>query len=230
MIQFNLLPDVKVEFIRTQRIKRLVILGATIAASFALVVFIMLFTAVNVLQKRHLSNLDNDIARDTARLQEIQDIDKILTIQNQLGSLTELHEGKPAAQRVMPFLVQVTPTQANVSNVVIDFQGSTMSITGTANTLVTVNKFVDTLKFTSFSVDGVKSENNAFRDVVMSSFSVSEDEVTFQIDMLFDPEIFNNTADIKLSVPSIISTRSETERPADLFREAPTPQNNGGEQ
>lgn len=229
MIQFNLLPDVKIEYIHAQRIKRSVILVASVVAGIAFAIFVLLFVSVNFLQKRHLSNLNNDIARDTARLQEIPDIDKILTVQNQLNSLTALHEADPATARLMPYLGQVTPAQASISNVEVDFTTNTLDISGSADSLVTVNKFVDTLKFTTYTTDTDPEAKNAFSNVVLSSFAVDDNEVTYQIELQFDPQIFNNTVQATLSVPKITSTRSETEKPSDLFQESSAP-NNGAAQ
>ena len=102
-----------------------------------------------------------------------------------------------------------------------------MKITGTADSLQSVNKFVDTLKFTTYSVvpaDGTTPEPSTtkpFSAVVLSDFTRTDKEVTYTITLSFDPVIFNSANNIKLSVPKIISTRSETEKPTDLFKALP---------
>ncbi len=128
MIQFNLLPDVKLEYIHARRMKRVISLIATGITGFALFVLIMLFLAVNVFQKRHLSNLSADIKRDSAKLQSIPDLNKILTIQNQLRSLPDLHSQKPVATRLQKYLQQVTTTQASIADVKVDFVSETISL------------------------------------------------------------------------------------------------------
>lgn len=218
MIQFNLLPDVKIEYIRAQRIKHTVVVVSTVLAGTALGIFILLFVFVNFAQKRHMANLDKDIQSYTSKLQDIPDIDKILTVQAQLNSLTPLHEADPAASRVMEYLGKVTPAQASISQSSTDFTEGTMTINGSADSLVTVNKFVDTLKFTTYSVDGGGDKVNAFSDVVLTSFGVDDTSVTYQIDLKFDSKIFDNTLKIELQVPQITTTRSETEKPSDLFQ------------
>ncbi|MCA9333450.1 hypothetical protein KC963_00195 [Candidatus Saccharibacteria bacterium] len=228
MIQFNLLPDVKIEYIHAERVKRSVILVASIVAGVAFAIFLMLFISVNFLQKQHLNNLNKDIARDTAQLQAIPDIDKILTVQNQLNSLTSLHEAVPATSRLMPYLGQVTPAQASISDVEVDFTANTMKISGSTDSLVTVNKFIDTLKFTTYTTNLDSEPKNAFTNVVLSSFAVDEDSVTYQISLQFDPQIFNNTVQVTLNVPKTVTTRSETEKPSDLFQ-APTQTNGTGQ-
>ena len=238
MIQFNLLPDVKLEFIKTRRTKRLVILGSIIASAIAVGVFIFMFSYVNVVQTRHLSNLNDDIETYTNELKDIPDIERVITIQSQLDSITRLHEEKPAADRVMTYLTQVTPARASVGQSNVDFTDNTVTLSGNANSLATVNKFVDTLKFTEFyevededAVEAAEEETEApddaetaFSEVVLSSFSVGDDGASYQITFIFDPIIFDNTRDIALFVPNIISTRSEVERPTELFQEVDDPE------
>lgn len=218
MVQFNLLPSVKLEYIKATRTKRMVTTIAVVASLVALSVLALLFVNVNVLQKRHISNLTNDIDQKVSELEETKDLDKILTVQNQLSVLTNLHEQKPAVQRVLPFLSKVTPQQATISDTTVSFDEDTIAVNGSADSLATVNKFVDTLKFTKYKEGDDGEEIPAFSEVVLTSFSVSPTEATFKIDFKFDPTIFDNTKQIELVVPNIISTRSQTEKPSDLFQ------------
>lgn len=220
MIQFNLLPDVKLEFIKARRTQRLVILIAGLLGGVALFVFIVLFLVVNVWQRQHLHDLNKDIARDTKTLQAIPDLDKVLTVQNQLNSLTGLHEKDPATARLFTYLGQLTPAQATVSSVTADFTLNTLTISGSADALSTVNQFVDTLKFTTYTTNENTNAQKAFSDVVLTNFAKTDKGVTYEIALKFNPEIFNNTLQVQLSVPKIISTRSETQKPTDLFQQS----------
>ena len=96
MIQFNLLPDVKLEFIKTRRTKHMVSLICTTVIVVSLVVLVGLFSVVNILQHKRINDLNAHIAKDTTTLKAVPDLNKILTIQNQLSSLTNLHEQSPA--------------------------------------------------------------------------------------------------------------------------------------
>lgn len=221
MVQFNLLPDIKLEYIKARRMKRLVVGASIIVGSLALAIFLLLFLGVNVVQKRHLDNLDRDIASNISQLQATPDINKVLTIQNQLNSITALHTQKPAASRYVDYLRQVTPSKATISQSMIDFELGTITISGTADSLKTVNKYADTLKFTTYDVDGNDNQQPAFSQVVLVGFGASNDGASYQFSLKFNPEIFDNTKTIALTVPDIISTRSETEKPSDLFKELP---------
>lgn len=221
MVQFNLLPDIKLEYIKARRMKRLVVGASFIIAGLALAIFILLFLGVNVVQKRHLSNLDKDIASNIATLEATPDINKVLTIQNQLNSLTALHTQKPASSRFVKYLMQVTPKDASISQADVDFTTTTITMSGSADSLKTVNKFADTLKFTTFTTSDNQTAQPAFTQVVLAGFGVGQEAATYQFSMKFNPEIFNNTKTVELKIPDLISTRSETEKPQDLFQNLP---------
>lgn len=225
MIQFNLLPDVKMQYIKAKSVKRTVITVSVLLAATCLAVFILLFMTVRVFQKVHMSNLQTDIDLVTQELKEIKDLDKVLTIQNQLNSLGPLHDKKPVTSRIFSFVAQTTPNQASIGKLDLDFSKSTLVISGTADALSTVNKFVDTMKFCTFNFknsDGTDSTGNKpFKSVVLTNFGKNDKETTYEITMTFDPAIFDVNKDVKFVVPNITSTRSETEKPSDLFKALP---------
>jgi hypothetical protein len=219
MIQFNLLPAVKLEYIKTQRIKRFVVSTSVIAAAASIAVFVVLVLTVDVWQKKTVSDYSSDIKALSQQLRETPDLNKVLTVQSQLGALGNLHQTKPAASRLFGYLSQVTPTQATISNITTDFTANTLSITGDAPSLDIVNTFVDGLKFTKYRVGSDGAETNAFSDVVLSSFGRTNEGASYTLTLSFDPLIFNNTNDVKLLVPNKVTTRSVIEQPAELFNQ-----------
>jgi Tfp pilus assembly protein PilN len=220
MIEFNLLPDVKLEFIKAQRTKRLVMSISFIASAAALALLILLILSVDVVQKKSLDDVNRDVSTYTQKLKSSPQLSKVLTVQNQLGALTTLHDQKASATRLFGYLTQVTPAQATISNISIDFTQNTMTITGNANTLDTVNTFVDTLKFTTYTTESNSTPTKAFTQVVLSSFSVptSKSGASYTITLSFDPTIFSNTSNVTLTVPQTVTTRSVTDQPTDLFK------------
>lgn len=213
MIQFNLLPDVKLQFIRAKRIKRSVILISALVALGCLTILVILLLAVDVFQKKHLKDVNNDIKTYTNKLQSTPELNKVLTIQNQLKSLPGLEQKNPVTTRLFNYLAQIVPSQINISSLNIDLGANTMSFSGSTGSLNDVNVFVDTLKFTTYSSGGSR-QKNAFSNVVLSSFSRNTTETTYQIDVSFDPPIFDTSQDVAaLTVPNTITTRSTTEQP-----------------
>ena len=175
MIQFNLLPDVKVAFIAARRTKRMVLLLATVVIATSLTIVTILSVVVFVWQKTSLQGLDKTIKASASNLQSQTDIDKVLTVQNQLSSIDDLHASKPEVARVFTYLTQVTPSKITVSTLVVDFVTPTISITGQAPSLEEVNKYVDTLKFTTVTNDddgsAVEAGAKAFSQVVLGAYT-----------------------------------------------------------
>lgn len=156
MIQFNLLPDVKLEYIKAQRTKHFVVVVSVLASAASLGLLIILVLTVNVWQNKTIKDLSGDIKSTSSELKSTKDLNKILTVQSQLGSLSTLHSQKPAAQRIFGYLSQVTPVKATISDITADFTLNTLSITGKAPSLDVVNTFTDALKFTSYGQGAVK--------------------------------------------------------------------------
>jgi len=219
MIQFNLLPDVKLAFIKARKLKRLVMVGAASVTSVSLAMVILLFIFVNVAQKKHLSDISKNIVSNENKIKGTKDLDKILTIQNQLNSLTALHDGKPVASRLFGYMNLITPANVSLSALSIDFTSGALTVGGTADALSTVNKFVDTIKFTTYTIDGQTTSKKVFSSTVLSSFAKTTKNSTYSISTIFDPLIFDVNTKLSLTVPKIISTRSETEKPDALFQQ-----------
>lgn len=227
MIQLNLLPDVKLEFIKAQRAQRLAFSIAFLASGVAIALLVILLSLTG-LQKKHLNDLNKDITKATSDLQKKPQINKILTVQNQLESLTALHDKKPAAPRLLEYLNQVTPSQVDISSLAVDFTQQTATITGSADSLSSVNKYVDTLKFTTYTTEDNHNPTPAFSNVVLTSFALSSGAkdsahtASYTVSMSYDPVIFDTTQKVSLSVPNLITTRSESSQASDLFNSSST--------
>jgi hypothetical protein len=218
MIQFNLLPDIKQEFVKVNRTKRTVIVVCVLVSTLLLVVFILLLSW-DGLQKKNLRDINNDISTNRSQLTSTANLSKVLTIQNQLSSLPVLEKQNPVASRLFGYLSQITPTTATISTLNVDFTAHTVEITGNADTLATVNVFADTLKFTTYSLPGqATSTASAFSSVVLSSFAVNNTGVTYTLDFSYDPTLFSSSTNTGLTVPTEITTRSDIDQPTDLFQ------------
>lgn len=130
MVQFNLLPDVKLEYVKTQRTKRLLTLISIVVSIVGLAVLFLSFVTVNVVQKKSLNDLSSDITKYSSQLKNVKDLDKILTVQNQLSTLKGLHDQEPVASQLFGYITKVTPEQASLSDLSVDFVGDTMTVSG----------------------------------------------------------------------------------------------------
>ena len=216
MIQFNLLPDVKQQYIKAQAVKRLVITVCFIVSAAVLFLFLVILSSVYVIQRKNIHDLEQDIHTNTATLQNLPDVADILTVQGQLNSLVTLNAQKPAASRIFGFLSGLTPNTATISDLKIDYAQHTMTISGNAPSLDVVNTFVDGMKFTTYTLNGQSGSSPAFSQVVLTGFSRNAKSATYSITSTFDPAIFNNANNASLSVGP--QTQSSVQQPSIIFR------------
>jgi len=205
MIQFNLLPDVKLEYVKTQRTKHLLTLISIVASLAGVAVLLVSVVTVDVVQKKSLDDENSDITHYSAQLRSVPNLNKILTVQNQLSTLTSLHDQKPVVSRLFNYIAEVTPTQAGLNELNVDFTANTITIGGTAPSLDVVSTYTDTLKATTYGVSG-SGKTTAFSNVVLSSFGQDQSGATFTITCSFDPTIFNTNDNVTLAVPQATTT------------------------
>lgn len=224
MIELNLLPDVKLEYIKAQQTRRLAMAISFIVTAAAIAVLVLMLS-VEGFQKHTLGNLNKDVASGTATLQGEPQINSVLTVQNQLQSINGLHASEPAANRLFDYLNELTPTPVTIGNLSIDYNAHTISISGAADALSSVDQYIDTLKFTNYSTGPNTQDAPAFSSVVLSSFSLdntTSPPANYTITANFDPTIFDVTKNVTLIIPSKVTTRSSLEHPGPLFVKSPS--------
>lgn len=215
-VQFNLLPSVKLDYIKAQNTRSRVTTISAVVCGIALFILVIVILFVEVVQKQQLSSSSSQITTAVKNIQSQTDITKILTIQNQLTTLSNLHSQKHVTSRVFDDLIQITPTGVNLSRLTMDYTKNTIAIDGTADSAASVNKFVDTLKFTKYTVGSDSASRTAFSSVVETSFNISSSSVSYSLNVTFDPNLFaNNLKDnagkattATLVVPNQTTTRS----------------------
>ena len=235
MVEFNLLPDVKVDYLKTKRFEHLVITTSFIVGGISLAAFILLFLFVDVAQKVTLNDLSSQIKTSSNQLTSNNNLGKILTVQKQLETLPTLESQTPKVSNIFSFITQLTPVNATISSLAVNFSsgssnssttssGSSITISGGADSLATVNTFVDTIKYATYNDTTTKKTNvQAFSSVVLSSFSYSTSTTSspaqYTITFNYDPALFSSDT-INLVVPSETTTRSVLNQPI-LFKSNP---------
>jgi len=208
MVQFNLLPDIKIQYLKANRQKHTVVLISIIVIGAALAALILLLVVVYGLQKKTIADLNSDIKTSSAELQNTPDLTKILTVQNQLKALPLLHDSKPVATRLFGYLGQATPPNVNNSRTLTDFAQRTMNISGTADSLNTINLFIDRLKATTYhTASADKIEKKAFSEVTLSSFGRDSKSANYTITFKFDPDIFSETDEVVFTISPTTTTQ-----------------------
>lgn len=211
MIQFNLLPDVKLQYVKAQQVKHQVISISIILGSVALALLVFMLVTVDVVQKKSLSDLNNDIKTYSTQLKNVSDLSSILTVQNQLNTLPTMHDKKVVAARLFTYVNQLTPQNTTLSQLSVSFTDNTMSFSGEAPSLDVVNLYIDTIKATTFKKSG--TDTKAFSSVVLSAFGRDAAKTTYTITFKFDPLVFDSAQDVTLTVPA-----GPTVDPANVFQ------------
>ena len=223
MLELNLLPEVKINHLKTQRLKHSIVSICIIVSIVFLALFGGFIYYVYIFQKNDISNQNTKITSYISQIKSNKDLDKILTIQNQLNSLPNIESQTTVPSRLFGFISQVTPTKATISDLNVSLTSSSITLNGSADSLSTVNQFVDTLKYTTYNTSTSKNKS-AFSAVTLSSFSYSSSNSSstkaaqYSITFNYDPTLLSNSSTVNLIVPNITTTRSILNQPLNLFK------------
>jgi len=200
MIQFNLLPDVKMQYVKAKRTKRLIISTSTLLSIGSVVIIGILFS-VQLAQKAHIKSLTSDIKSETSSIQSTEGLNELLTVQNQLKLLPGLHENKPETSRLFDYVTFVSPEGVKVQSLSFDAVTKLIIVQGSADKIATVNKFVDNIKATTYTAQNNSEGTNtpAFSQV-STQLNGDNEDASFRIQITFDPLIFANTQNIVMKL------------------------------
>jgi len=225
MIQLNLLPDLKKEFIKSQKNKGVVISVSILVTLGAIGLSILLFVYVTFVQQFQIGLMTDDIKNKAKQLEEIPDINKYLSIQNQLASITPLHDEKGIYSRLFEYLNVLNPSPPNNINLTgaqLVTTDSSVILNGTTASFESLNVFVDTLKNAqvNFKVNGEGEliKEAMFDQVFVQNSGLGKTNnttlVSFTIRALYKSSVFNaRNTDVVAEVPNITTTPSATQSP-----------------
>jgi Tfp pilus assembly protein PilN len=209
MIQVNLLPDIKMEYLRSQRNKRQIIVLSTLLTIVCISAVGLMAVFVYGSQQQHTKGLQRDINSYMTQLREVQDLGDILTVQKQLETLPLLHEQKPALTKLSGYLEVLVPGSIKLREVSLDLTLNTISFGGAGPTVIDVNTFADVLKNSYYITTGSSGKQPVFTGVEFEISVPQDNRVAFTASAIFDPAIFNiSQQDIVLTVPNIVTTQS----------------------
>lgn len=198
MIQVNLLPDVKQEYLRTQQVKHSVIVGSVLASVVSLVLVGLLFAYVELVQPQHRNNLQKDIDSSIAEIKSKPDASKIVTVQGALEQLPALQDKKTITSNLFNYLTAFTPRDVAYSEVKLDLSTGTLSLSGTAKDYEQANVLANNLKSATFTykTDGSETSIKPFSSVVFQALSKTSQNssgksVGFQLTVAVDPTLFD---------------------------------------
>jgi Tfp pilus assembly protein PilN len=203
MIEINLVPDIKQELIRAQRIRSRVIAGSILIGIVSIATVVLLLAYVFVFQAIRSSAVDQSIKSGSAKLASVSDLSKTLTIQNQLTKISDLNNNKNLDSRIFDVLNTIIPPSPNniqISSLTIDSSAGTVKIEGqAANSYTAVEIFKKTisgatLKYTDS--DNKEQKVNLASNISTSDTSYGEDSsgvkvLRFTLSFSYASELFS---------------------------------------
>jgi len=238
MIEINLIPDVKQELIKARRVRSTVISGAIVVGIAAVGLVVLL--AVYVFGAQTLRNkfADDAITSENSKLKEIKDLPNMLTVQNQLTKLTQMHDSKMISSRSFDVLSAIVPPEPNsvaVSRLALNSEEKTITIEGQAvNGYPALETFKKTIEATKivYLTEGKEGTNSVklASDVVEGERSYGDDEsgrkvLRFTISFTYADELFardskdtlivgpsrTNATDSFIGIPQSLFTNKATD-------------------
>ncbi len=230
MIEINLVPDVKQELIKAQRVRASVISLAILIGIVAVGVVILLAFWVFVVQTARGALTDNTIKNESDKLAKVEDISNTLTIQNQLSKLPAMHDQKSIDSRIFDILTTINPPNPNnisITNLSLDSEMTTVKIEAQAvngyEALDVFKKTIEATKF-EFTQDGEPQSIPLASDMSDADRSYGENAagtkvLRFTLTFTYPEELFSRTAqNARIVAPNRTNATDSFQRvPKSLF-------------
>ena len=221
MIQLNLLPDIKKEFIHSQRVRTRVITISIFGMIGAFAIVALAAFYVYVMQQMVLiPSINGEIAKNKKTLQAVPDTAKYLTVQNQLKALPGLHQQKTVYSRTMdilPVLNPSAPNSINLTTLNVNEEAKSLVFTGKTQSFESLASFKDTLVYAmvGYRTDPTQTpvSERLFSAVSIENSGLSQDSnnkqiVSFVVRGVYNEKVFQNGTEISnVSIPSMQSSQ-----------------------
>lgn len=179
MIEINLVPDVKQELIKTNRIRTVVVSAALLVGAVSIGVVVLLAVYLFLGQTVRSNIVAGQIKDKYKELSSIEDLDNTLTVQQQLGALSEQHDKKNILSRFFDLLVAINPPAPNqvvFSTARVEADDLTIRLQGQAvNGYIAADVLKKTILGTKFSY---RDSNNDMQTVPLAT-NVSTTELSY---------------------------------------------------
>jgi len=230
MIRLNLLPDIKRDFLKAKRDQARVVSFSILAVFVAAGVTVALAVWVYAIQQGWSNLLTQNIKDNVAEVQKITDIDKYVTVQNQLANLSNLHDGKNDFSRLMtilPILNPKSPNNIKLSSINLEDEQHTITMEGQTADFTGLVTFRDILENAQVEYRASASEAKTVKDKLFSDVKIIDQGMSkttsgssvvgFKIVVTYNLAAFKNSSkDVTVTVPKLDTTPSKQGSP-DLF-------------
>lgn len=200
MIEINLIPDVKREYLKTRALRNMVISTSILVGvgAIGLVVFLGVVFGGQLVAE---SIQDNSIKSEGKQLTSIEDLNKTVTIQQQLQLIDDQQTNKSINSRLFDVMAAINPPAPNdvkISNLKMNPTDKTITIEGSAaNGYIALEVFKKTITNTMVQVriDDEETKMPLADDIVASETSFGENSegqrvLRFEFTFTYPDELF----------------------------------------
>lgn len=177
MIEINLIPSVKKELLKARMTRNIIISFSVLIGGGAIAVVVVLGLILGG-QLAFEAISDGNIDRKGKELTAIEDVDKVITVQNQLNKITSQHESKKINSRIFDVISAVNPSGANsvsFSTITVDAKSKTIKLEGSA---MRGYGALETLKKTILNTKIKTSKEGSDTEVALTE-EIKDDEASF---------------------------------------------------
>lgn len=208
MIEVSLIPDVKQELIQARRMRATVVSISILAMIVSGGVVALL--SVYVFAGQGVRNLvaNDSIKNNYAEIEKNKDdLEKMLTVQNQLEKISQTHADKTISSRLFDVLSVIIPAEPNdvsLTSTQMDTEDGTLTIEGQSSAgFIAYEAFKKTIAATKlvYYEDGSNetTEVNLASDIVDGERSYGQDQdgrrvLRFNISFTYDEALFDSGA------------------------------------
>lgn len=232
MIQINLIPDVKREYLRARHMRDVAISISVLVSviSISLVVVLAIFLSIQAAREYFA---DQNIKTEYEKLSSVEDLSNLVTIQNQLSLITAQHEGKSIDSRLFSVLQAINPAEPNdvkFNSVTLNPEDGVLAFEGVAsggyNAVETLVKTIENtqVEYKTSADSGISTE--PFADEVIvgeTSYGLNAENkkvLRFKMSVSYVQDLFTNRLrEVRVVGPtkSVDVTDSKLRVPSSLF-------------
>ncbi len=135
MYEINLVPDIKEQMIRAQKMRNFIFF-ICIAVSAVAVGVVLILLSIKGVQDINMTSQDARLNQMSATINSYNDLDELLVLQGQLNKIDEIGSKKKIFSRVFSIIGTLLPTNGDritISELTVDMGNNTFEINGQAD-------------------------------------------------------------------------------------------------
>ena len=171
-MKINLVPEVKQEQLRIQKLNATTTMAVTVAA-FIVGSLIVCLSIYNIIRSTQISSTKKNIEKTNHELEAYRDLEEtVISLETGLADAKKVINGGSKWSKFLTELEKVTPGDVQLTNLTI--KGSDISATLSGKGVESIDRFIKS--FSNYKVDN----KNLFTNVSVTGYTSEKGNVKFQ--------------------------------------------------